>query len=150
MDFITFSVNDNEYAIEMSYVEEVAESLKITFVPNTYDFVAGAVNLRGEITPVIILTSIEGISKSRSLEKAIPSDNGNYHLIFVKINTRTVGLKVDKLNGIISFDKEQLKPIGEITTDKSPSCFTGATVINNKLIIIIDVNNLINKEVINI
>ena len=51
--FLTFSLDDEVYGIEILYVTEIIGMQSITRVPEVPDYVKGIINLRGKIIPVI-------------------------------------------------------------------------------------------------
>ncbi|MDY7028790.1 MAG: chemotaxis protein CheW, partial [Spirochaetota bacterium] len=53
--YLTFSLSDELYALEVSKVKEVLEYQSITRVPKTPEFMRGVINVRGGIVPVIDL-----------------------------------------------------------------------------------------------
>lgn len=56
--FITFTINNEIYAIEVLKIQEVIYIPEITKVPGAPDFVVGVINLRG-ILLTIVDTSME-------------------------------------------------------------------------------------------
>jgi purine-binding chemotaxis protein CheW len=51
--YITFTVADDIYAIEISHVLEIIGLHKITDIPKTPTYIKGVINLRGEIVPIV-------------------------------------------------------------------------------------------------
>lgn len=51
--YLIFSLGEEEYGIEISYVLEIIRIQEITQVPELPDYVKGVINLRGKIIPVI-------------------------------------------------------------------------------------------------
>ncbi|MGC8964622.1 MAG: chemotaxis protein CheW, partial [Brevinematia bacterium] len=111
MKFVTFSVYNQKYAIEIKDVEEVLEMLPYVEVPHTYDFIEGVVQLRGEIIPVVNLRKKFGISENNS---------GKNYLIIVSIDSKKYGLKVDTIEGVIEVDEKEIsssRQLGEISSE---------------------------------
>lgn len=52
---LTFKLDDEVFAIEISRVREVLEYTQLTKVPRTPDFLRGVINLRGNVIPVVDL-----------------------------------------------------------------------------------------------
>lgn len=52
---ITFSVGDHRYGIETAFVREVVSLQSLTAVPCTPEFVAGIVNIRGQLLSLVDL-----------------------------------------------------------------------------------------------
>ncbi len=51
--YLTFTVEDDVYGIEIAYVTELVGIQSITRVPGMPDYVKGIINLRGKIIPII-------------------------------------------------------------------------------------------------
>lgn len=53
--YLTFRLDVEEYGVDILKVREIVGLLPITHVPKTQEFIAGVVNLRGKIIPVLDL-----------------------------------------------------------------------------------------------
>jgi len=51
--YLTFSIGDETYGIELKYVTEIMGIQAITRIPELPEYVKGVINLRGRIIPVI-------------------------------------------------------------------------------------------------
>ncbi len=51
--YLSFSLEGEDYAVDVANVREVIDDMKITKVPRTPDFMKGVINLRGGVVPVI-------------------------------------------------------------------------------------------------
>ena len=51
--FISFSVGDEEYGLELLRVKEMIRVREITWLPKAPRFVKGIINLRGDVIPII-------------------------------------------------------------------------------------------------
>ncbi|MGB9620976.1 MAG: chemotaxis protein CheW [Brevinematia bacterium] len=133
MKFVTFSVYNQKYAIEIKDVEEVLEMLPYVEVPHTYDFIEGVVQLRGEIIPVVNLRKKFGISENNS---------GKNYLIIVSIDSKKYGLKVDTIEGVIEVDEKEIsssRQLGEISSEY----ITSVIKKQAEMYIVIDIKTLI-------
>ncbi len=50
---LEFTLDDEQYCLDIQYIEEIVKHTAITRVPNTPDFVEGVVDLRGQITTIL-------------------------------------------------------------------------------------------------
>ena len=50
---LEFTLEDEQYCLDISYIEEIVKGEYITRVPNTPEFVEGVVDLRGQITTIL-------------------------------------------------------------------------------------------------
>ncbi|HSV92020.1 MAG TPA: chemotaxis protein CheW, partial [Desulfobacterales bacterium] len=53
--FISFTVGDEEYGLELLLVKEVIRIREITWLPKAPDWVKGIINLRGDVIPIVDL-----------------------------------------------------------------------------------------------
>lgn len=51
--FLEISLGDEQYAFDVTYVEEIVELQELTRVPNTPECVRGLIDLRGHVTTVL-------------------------------------------------------------------------------------------------
>ena len=50
---LEFTLDDEQYCLDIQYIEEIVKHTSITRVPNTPEFVEGVVDLRGQITTIL-------------------------------------------------------------------------------------------------
>ena len=50
---LEFTLDDEQYCLDIEYIEEIVKHTAITRVPNTPEFVEGVVDLRGQITTIL-------------------------------------------------------------------------------------------------
>jgi purine-binding chemotaxis protein CheW len=50
---LEFTLDDEQYCLDIQYIEEIVKHTAITRVPNTPEFVEGVVDLRGQITTIL-------------------------------------------------------------------------------------------------
>ncbi|NCS87928.1 MAG: chemotaxis protein CheW, partial [Ignavibacteria bacterium] len=55
LQLVSFFIEDEEFAVDILYVQEINRMLQVTKVPNAPDYVNGVINLRGRVIPVINL-----------------------------------------------------------------------------------------------
>ena len=70
--FLTFQLAGEVYAIDILHIREIIEYGNLTQVPMVPDFIAGVINLRGSVVPVIDLgtrfgNSVTEITKRTSI-----------------------------------------------------------------------------------
>jgi purine-binding chemotaxis protein CheW len=53
--YLSFKLDEEEFALDISKVREVLDFTKITKVPQTLAFMRGVINLRGAVVPVVDL-----------------------------------------------------------------------------------------------
>ncbi|MEQ8224424.1 MAG: chemotaxis protein CheW, partial [Candidatus Eremiobacterota bacterium] len=61
--YLTFILDGELFALDISKVREVLDYTKITRVPQMPEFMLGVINLRGSVVPVIDMRTKFGMSK---------------------------------------------------------------------------------------
>src|SRR5260370_1378485 len=79
----TFSLDREEYGVEVRLVQEIRRVSEITVVPRAPEFVRGVINLRGRILPVVDLKTKLGLGEV-AIGKTSP-------IVVVKIRDRLLG-----------------------------------------------------------
>src|SRR5271169_6481821 len=60
--FISFSIGEEEYGLELLRVKEVIRVRETTWLPRAPSFVKGIINLRGDVIPIIDLRDKFGLT----------------------------------------------------------------------------------------
>ena len=68
VQFLTFYLAEERYAIDVKKIHEVLEVPRITRVPRMPGFVSGVMNLRGNVIPVMDLRQKFGLGKTELTE----------------------------------------------------------------------------------
>src|SRR5262245_42156616 len=102
---VVFKVAGSEYVIPASEVLQMESFQGATRVPGTDAHVAGLVQVRGKVVPVVDLRSRFGLER---IESTIDS-----RIVVVANHGRTIGLLVDSAREVVKLDDDQLKPTPE-------------------------------------
>jgi len=97
--FLTFNLRSEEYGIPIIAVKEIILKRNVTRVPNAKPFVAGIMNLRGMVIPVI--------DSGCKLGMGTNSDKAENIIIVENENTLT-GLMVDQVKDIVTLEEEMI------------------------------------------
>jgi purine-binding chemotaxis protein CheW len=132
-EILSFEISNQEFGIDIDYVEMVIEKEEITPVPNSKDFIEGIVNLRGRIVTVFDLTKILDLDIGENFE----FDS----IIILKHEKEELGILVNKVNNVISFNDEEL----DILPSKSGKFIgkvNGVLKFENRLIVYLNLEKL--------
>lgn len=97
---VTFTINNQEYAIPINQVQEITRAAEITPVPHAPAFVDGLTNLRGNVLPVINLRTVFGLADH-------PTDDRT-RIIIADIHNSRTGIRVDSVNEVLRIDANQI------------------------------------------
>ena len=62
--YLTFKLDEEIFALDISKVREVLDFTTVTKVPRTPEFMRGVINLRGSVVPVVDLRLKFGMSRT--------------------------------------------------------------------------------------
>ncbi|UMZ75054.1 chemotaxis protein CheW [Natranaerofaba carboxydovora] len=137
--FVTFTVGEEEYGIDILLVQEIIRYHKPTRVFNTNPVINGVINFRGKVIPQIDLR------KKFNLPE-VEYDNFTV-VIVVEVENKTMGLIVDRVSDIVSFDTEDIQVVDkEFAEDIKTEHLKGMAKTDDKIILLLDPYRVISFE----
>lgn len=138
LDFVNFIVRDTYYAIDVSCVKEISKIGKITPLPNAYEFILGAYNLRGEVIPILDMRKMLGLGSSTRIDSL-------YQVIILHLNEHLIGITVDKILSVITYNSAEIEEAHEYVTSLGQDFMKGIFYYNKNLFWYIDAQKLLGK-----
>ncbi len=140
--YLTFSLGEEHYALNVVKVKEVLELAPITQIPKTPDYMSGVINIRGSVIPIIDLRRKFDM---QSVEATV--DTG---IIVVEVNEEndliTIGVIADKVQEVIEITPENIEPAPRIGNNIDTRFINGMGKYNENFLIILNVNELFTEE----
>lgn len=141
--YLTFELAGEEYGIDILTVQEIRGFERATRIPKTPEYLLGVINLRGAVVPIVDLR-VRFQLKDTSV-------GDNTVIILVKIagenNDRTIGMVVDAVSDVHLITREDLGGVPNLNGALAGDFITGIATVNEKMIILLDVDTLINSAV---
>ena len=100
--FISFSVGEEEYGLELLRVKEVIRVREITWLPKAPSFVKGIINLRGDVIPIIDLRDKFGLEAKEATAMT--------RVIVVEVEGKLMGMVVDSASQVVRIPADQIDP----------------------------------------
>lgn len=138
LQLVSFMIGAEEYAIDIFYVKEIIRLSHITKVPNAPEFIEGVINLRGRIIPVIDLRKKMGHPK-KDLDK-------DSRIIVIEDEGSFVGFLVDVVKQVLRISKDIVETPPEIISSVNTDYISAVAKLENRLIILIDLQKILSKE----
>ena len=133
---LAFTLDEGHYALDLSVVERIIQSVEITPLPEAPDIVLGIINIKGKIIPVV------NISRRFHLpEKDIEPTN---RLIIAHTLKRTVALVVDVVLGVIETPEDRVVKAGTVLPGLD--YVQGVVKMEDGMILIHDLNKFLSLE----
>jgi purine-binding chemotaxis protein CheW len=136
--YLTFMLDEEVFAFDISKVREVLDFTDITKVPSTPAFMRGVINLRGSVVPVVDLRLKFGMTKT---EKMV---NTCIIIVEVTVENETIilGALADSVQEVMDLLPGQVEPAPKIGTKLNIEFIRGMGHHNGRLIIILDINKV--------
>jgi purine-binding chemotaxis protein CheW len=138
LQFVSFTLNNEEYAVDILSVQEINRITEITKIPNSPDYVEGVVNLRGKVIPVI------NLRKKFGFEEKLIDDTSR--IIIMDIQGITYGVIVDSVSEVLRVPSSTVEPTPPMSSEANSKFIKGLAKLDGRLIILIDIDNLIDEE----
>ncbi|HQB38432.1 MAG TPA: chemotaxis protein CheW [Deltaproteobacteria bacterium] len=137
IQLVSFSLDNEEYAVEVLKVREIIRMPEITHMPNTPHYAEGIINLRGKVIPVISL---------RKKFSLMDTENDSHTRVMVMdINGELTGFIVDSVSEVIRISSSEVQP----PPSAMASCgveqeyITGVVNRSERLLILLDLDHII-------
>lgn len=140
--YLTFTLADEEYALEVSKVREVLEMTKITRVPRMPDFMKGIINLRGGVVPVIDLKKKFGLPETEhTVDTSIVVMEITY-----EDEILSIGAIADSVQQVIEIGPDDIEPPPKIGTNLETEFISGMGKKNGDFIIILNIERVFEES----
>ncbi|AFI31352.1 chemotaxis protein CheW [Borrelia crocidurae] len=146
--YLLFSL-DELYAIEIKYVVEVLEYTKISKIPRTPDYMAGIINNRGKIVPIIDIRKQFGMEERKVNDDEVKKKEINTSNIIILTliyegDELNLGILVDHVKEVLELSSSDIDDAPRIGAGFNSKFISGIGKCNDKFVVILDVKNLFN------
>ncbi|MCK4910936.1 MAG: chemotaxis protein CheW [Thermodesulfovibrionales bacterium] len=140
--YLSFELDDEVFAIDITKVREVLEFVSVTKIPQTPDFMRGVINLRGGVVPVVDMKQKFGTGET---EKKI---NTCVIITEVQLDDEPVvlGVMADSVDEVFSLDSEQIEPAPRIGTQLNTEFLMGMGKKDDKFVLILDIDRVFSAD----
>jgi purine-binding chemotaxis protein CheW len=140
--YLTFKLDDEVFALDISKVREVLDFTAITKVPRTPEFMRGVINLRGSVVPVVDMRLKFGLSRT---EKTV-----NTCIIIVEVTVDgeniILGTLADSVQEVLDLGADHIEPAPKIGTRLKTEFIKGMGKRDAHFIIILDIDKVFSTE----
>ena len=142
VQYLTFKLADEIFAIDVSKVREILEFTSITKVPQTPEFMRGVINLRGSVVPVIDLRLNFGMPCT---EQTV-----NTCIIVVEVSLDgeiiVLGALADSVQEVVEMEPDHIEPAPHLGTKLNTDFIKGMGKIDNDFVMILDIDKVFAAE----
>ena len=136
VQYIVVRIGNEQYGINIKYIDNIVRNQKITRVPKTQTYYKGVINLRGEIIPVMSIRLKLELEDDEFTDKT--------RIIIVKIEGATIGVIVDQVREVVTLDDDNTEKITRTSRDDAASGYISSIgKSKGELISLLDIVGLI-------
>jgi purine-binding chemotaxis protein CheW len=140
--YLTFRLGSEIFAIDVAKVREVLDLTTITPIPRTPELMAGVINLRGSVVPVVDLR--------QCLEMTKTVNTRNTCIVVVEVvldgESTIIGALADSVEEVIDLDTTQIQPAPRIGMQVRVDFILGMGKRESNFIMILDVDRVFTAE----
>ncbi len=138
IQFLSFSVSNEIFGIELVHVHEILRPVFITRIPNVEEYILGVVNLRGEIIPIVDL--------KKKFDQGFVEINKNTRIVVLENNAKRFGLVVEEVKQVIKIVKSSVSGINNHLSSSFNNMIDYVGRSGESIVLIIELKKLINQE----
>lgn len=140
--YLTFKLEDEVFALDVSQVREVLDLTPITKVPRSPDFMRGVINVRGSVVPVVDLRLKFGLSQA---EKTMDT-----RIVVMEIalddEMTVIGAIADSVHEVIELEPEYIEKAPKIGSRWRTEFIKGIGKRDDQFIIILDIDRIFSTD----
>ena len=138
--FIVIKLGDEQYGIDIKYIDNIVRMQHITRVPKVDAYLKGVINLRGEVIPVM------SIRIKMGLEADVETKSSR--IIILKLEQQgTIGVIVDEVQEVVTLENDQIERIAYDSKEEKDSFLCGIGKCEGGLISLLDLNIVVAENV---
>ena len=140
--YLTFTLDQERYAVDIAKVREVLEFTSVTKVPRTPEFMRGMINLRGNIVPVIDLRLKLGLTRTeRTVDTCIVITE-----VEVEGQPTVLGALADSVQEVIDLDEASIAPPPRMGTRVDTAFIRGMAKREDQFLVVLDIQRVLSED----
>lgn len=138
VQYIVIRLGDEQYGINIGYVDNIVRIQRITRVPKSQPYYVGVINLRGEVVPVMSLR--------RRFELEDKEYSGATRIIILKLEDQSlVGVIVDEVREVVNLDPNTIETPSFKLDEKNAAYLAGIGKNGENLISLLNIENVVGE-----
>ncbi len=140
-DYLSFEIDEELFGINLSNLNQIIESSKLTKVPKSSDLLEGIIYHNDELLPIVNI--------QRWLNIDLENKGSRSNILVLELKTADgsieVGLMVDKVLEVVHFDQKDIEKVPKVGTHGT-DYIKGITRYLERFIMLIDIDNLFTEK----
>lgn len=112
---VVFKLGGDEYGININNVQEINRMSEITHYPGAPAYIAGMVDLRGDIIPILNLKKLLALCNSDS--------NVASKFLVVEFENKRIGIMIDSVSGLLRIPEKYIEKASELFKERGQNSY---------------------------
>ena len=139
IQYIVVKFGDEQYGIDIKYIDNIVRMQRITRVPNVPTYIKGVINLRGEVVPVVSLRIKMGLCEDEITKLT--------RIIIIKLdNGEVIGVLVDAVKEVVTLDTREIEKVSYDSGEEKTNFISGIGKDKGELISLFDLNLVFSEK----
>jgi len=136
--YLRFTLAGESYAFDVLKAREVLFLVKITPLPTSLHFLAGVINLRGSVIPIVDLR------KKFDLPTAEPTEDTSIVIVEVELQGEkaVLGALVDSVLGVVKLDSAQIEAPPKVGMRLEANLIHAIARLNDSFVVLLDADQV--------
>lgn len=136
-EYVIFKLNNEYYGIDINNVENIEKVMTITRVPYASEYVAGVINLRGNIAPVVNLRARFGFEQIEFDEDS--------RTIILNVDSHRIGILVDESSEVLQLEDDEIDMAPKLSKKETKLNYVSRIgKKNDRIVMIVDLYKILN------
>ncbi|NLL79771.1 MAG: chemotaxis protein CheW [Clostridiales bacterium] len=137
--FIVIKLGNEQYGIDIQYIDNILRMQNITRVPKVAPYLKGAINLRGEVIPVMSIRQKMGLPADE-ITKAT-------RIIILKLEQHgMIGIMVDEVKEVVTLNNGEIEKVSYDNKEEKTTFISGIGKEDGNLISLLDLNAVVAEK----
>jgi len=134
--YIVVKIGDEQYGIDIQYVDNIVRMQRITRVPKAQSYFYGVINIRGEIIPVMSLRNKFELETDKFADKT--------RILIIKLEPQAaIGIIVDEVKNVVELSEDEIERFVSTDNDEKSTYLSGVGKKDDGLISLLNLHNVI-------
>jgi len=139
--YLTFTLRDEDFAIDIAKVREVLDVTTMTKIPQMPSFISGVINLRGNVVPVLDLGCRLG------MEPVVPTKNTCVMIVETTIDETVVamGTVADSVQMVLDLQTSEIEEVPRMGANINTDFINGMGRQGDKFLVILNIDKVLSQ-----
>jgi len=139
IQYIVVKLGDEQYGIDISYIDNIVRLSRITRVPKSQPYYVGVLNLRGEVVPIMSLR--------RKFDLEPDEYTSASRIIIIRLEDQSmVGFLVDEVKEVVNIDPRTIEKPTFKLDESNASYLAGIGKKGESLISLLDIVTIVEEK----